>query len=76
MDLLGCPRCEGRFVLRDAGSGEGWACRNCHAELRVIARSVPRGIVAPHEVDATHLQPVSRFPSRRPGRFGTARPDA
>lgn len=58
MDLLGCPRCNERFVLRDAGTGEGWACHDCRAELRLVAREVPRW-VAPLQFNPHHLNRVS-----------------
>lgn len=59
MDLLGCPRCKERFVLSDAGTGEGWACRTCRAELRVIGRGVPRWL-APEDFKPNHLNRLSR----------------
>ncbi len=59
MDLIGCPRCNERFLLRDSRN-EGWACPNCLAEMRVVAHRIPSGIVTPDVSPSEHLQHVSR----------------
>lgn len=70
MDLLGCPGCNERFVLRDSGTGEGWACEDCNAELRVIAHGVSLEILEPESLEPNQLQRVSRSPSGPPFRTG------
>jgi hypothetical protein len=29
-----------RFLVRDAGTAEGWPCRRCGRELRLVVRSL------------------------------------
>jgi len=65
MDLIGCPRCNERFLLRGARSG-GWACPNCRAEMRVVAHRIPAGIVTADVPQADHLQHVSRSATGAP----------
>jgi hypothetical protein len=65
MDLIGCPRCNERFLLREARS-EGWACPNCLAEMRVVAHRIPTGIVTPDVPRTDRLQHVSRSPTGAP----------
>jgi PHP family Zn ribbon phosphoesterase len=65
MDLIGCPRCNERFLLRDA-EGEVWSCPNCRAEMRVIAHRIPEGIVTPDISAFGHLQHVGRSTSGAP----------
>ena len=40
MDLIGCPRCNERFLLNDT-EHEGWPCPNCQTEMRVVAHRIP-----------------------------------
>jgi ribosomal protein L37AE/L43A len=61
MDFLECPSCGQRFVVRDAGGGDGWACRSCRAELRLVARELPGDRRELAEVlHAQHLEPTNR----------------
>jgi len=55
MDLIGCPRCNERFLLRDAES-DGWSCPNCRAEMRVIAHRIPEGIVTSEDLKSDRPQ--------------------
>ncbi|HEX6665192.1 MAG TPA: hypothetical protein VF081_01175 [Solirubrobacterales bacterium] len=41
MDLFECPTCSSRFVVSEAGDGEGWRCPGAGHELRLVARSLP-----------------------------------
>lgn len=59
MDLLDCPCCSKRFVVRDAGEGSGWICRGCQTELRLLARSLPGDLRRLSEMlHADHLEPI------------------
>jgi PHP family Zn ribbon phosphoesterase len=65
MDLIGCPRCNERFLLRDTDT-EGWSCPNCRAEMRVVAHRIPDGIVTPDVSDSGDPQHVVRSMSGTP----------
>lgn len=41
MDLLECATCKQRFIMADAGQGQGWACPRGPHGLRLVARSLP-----------------------------------
>jgi ribosomal protein L37AE/L43A len=61
MDFLDCPSCGQRFVVRDAGGGDGWTCRACRAELRLVARELPGDSRRLAEaLHADQLNPTSR----------------
>jgi hypothetical protein len=55
MDLIGCPQCNERFLLRDAGA-EGWSCPSCRAEMRVIVHRIPSGVLAAESLGSGRLQ--------------------
>ena len=65
MDLIGCPRCNERFLLRDSEGGE-WPCPNCRAALQVVAHRIPEGIVTPDPSAFNNLQQVGRSFSGTP----------
>jgi hypothetical protein len=41
VDLLECLTCEQRFVVDDAGDGQGWLCPSDGRELALVIRSLP-----------------------------------
>ncbi len=62
MDLLDCPHCSKRFVVRNAGDGTGWICRSCHEELRLVARGLPGDLRRLSKaLHANYLQPAGRL---------------
>jgi len=66
MDLLDCPACESRFLVRDAGSGEGWICRRCGAALRLIVTSLEGDLARIGKaLHAHHLTPDGDEEARR-----------
>ncbi|HEY1356232.1 MAG TPA: hypothetical protein VGF09_07945 [Solirubrobacterales bacterium] len=65
MDLIGCPRCNERFLLRDSGR-EGWSCPNCRAAMRVVAHRIPDGIVTPETPDSPLPRQVVRTATDAP----------
>lgn len=66
LDLLACPSCNERFVVREALPETGWTCLNCHAELRVIGHRIPESSVAAEGIDTgDHLRRV-RVSARAP----------
>jgi ribosomal protein L37AE/L43A len=40
-DLLRCPNCLRRFLVRDATRAAAWACPACEHELQLMVRSIP-----------------------------------
>jgi hypothetical protein len=69
MDLLECPSCTNRFLVPDAGTAEGWLCRHCGRELRLIVRSLSGDLARLRQaLRAETLSPSARErPSRETG---------